>query len=235
MADLKSYIHDIAELVYQENLTSKTIENVIANYGIKSIKDIKLDLIDLLILYISIVLEDFIITENEKKNVSILKRLFKIKEGDFYNNRLSEIERILHIQFYKLYVEEIISEDESVYSFEMQDLFDLGFDQFEAIKRKELCKMDLTQFEKIKKYNIIEDEDYYYVVEAAKIIVRNKLGSISLIQRELKLEYEKANFIMSKLEKLGIVGKFHGLMSRDVKIETLEELQKIFPEIELCA
>ena len=52
--------------------------------------------------------------------------------------------------------------------------------------------------------------------EAARMIVRHQQGSTSLIQRRLKLGYNRAGRIMDQLEKAGIVGPFSGSKARDV-------------------
>lgn len=52
--------------------------------------------------------------------------------------------------------------------------------------------------------------------EAARMVVRHQQGSTSLIQRRLKLGYNRAGRIVDQLEKVGIVGPFSGSKARDV-------------------
>ncbi|MFC2100449.1 DNA translocase FtsK [Bacteroidota bacterium] len=54
--------------------------------------------------------------------------------------------------------------------------------------------------------------------EAARIIVQHQHGSTSLLQRKLKLGYNRAGRIIDQLEAAGIVGPFEGSKARDVKI-----------------
>jgi S-DNA-T family DNA segregation ATPase FtsK/SpoIIIE len=63
--------------------------------------------------------------------------------------------------------------------------------------------------------------------EAAKLIVRHQQGSVSLIQRRLKVGYSRAARIVDELEMAGIVGPFDGSKARAVLIETEEELDNI--------
>ena len=63
--------------------------------------------------------------------------------------------------------------------------------------------------------------------EAARVIVATQQGSTSLLQRKLKLGYNRAGRIIDQLEAAGIVGPFEGSKARDVKIKdeiTLEQI-----------
>ena len=64
-------------------------------------------------------------------------------------------------------------------------------------------------------------------VDSARIIVINQQGSASLLQRKLKLGYNRAGRIVDQLEAMGIIGTFQGSKPRDVlytDIESLDEL-----------
>lgn len=64
-------------------------------------------------------------------------------------------------------------------------------------------------------------------VDSARIIVINQQGSASLLQRKLKLGYNRAGRIVDQLEAMGIIGTFQGSKPRDVlytEIESLDEL-----------
>jgi S-DNA-T family DNA segregation ATPase FtsK/SpoIIIE len=54
--------------------------------------------------------------------------------------------------------------------------------------------------------------------EAARLIVMHQQGSTSLIQRKLKLGYNRAGRIIDQLEAAGIVGPFEGSKAREVLI-----------------
>jgi S-DNA-T family DNA segregation ATPase FtsK/SpoIIIE len=60
--------------------------------------------------------------------------------------------------------------------------------------------------------------------EAAKIVVRHQQGSVSLLQRRLKVGYSRAARLIDELEAAGIVGPFDGSKAREVLIETEAEL-----------
>lgn len=62
--------------------------------------------------------------------------------------------------------------------------------------------------------------------EAAYLIVRTQQASVSMIQRRLKVGYNRAGRIMDELEAAGIVGAFDGSKGRTVKIASEEDLEK---------
>ncbi|MBS1730846.1 MAG: DNA translocase FtsK [Bacteroidetes bacterium] len=63
--------------------------------------------------------------------------------------------------------------------------------------------------------------------DAARLIVQNQIGSTSLLQRRMKLGYNRAGRLMDQLEIAGIVGKNQGSKAREVLIHSENELQEI--------
>ncbi len=62
--------------------------------------------------------------------------------------------------------------------------------------------------------------------EAARLIVHHQIGSTSLIQRRMKLGYNRAGRLMDQLETAGVVGPNQGSKARDVLIKTEMELDQ---------
>ncbi len=62
--------------------------------------------------------------------------------------------------------------------------------------------------------------------EAMKLVVRHQQGSVSLIQRRLKVGYSRAARIIDELEDAGIVGPFEGSKAREVLV-TPEDLETL--------
>ncbi len=60
--------------------------------------------------------------------------------------------------------------------------------------------------------------------DAARLIVQNQIGSTSLIQRRMKLGYNRAGRLMDQLEAAGVVGPNQGSKVREVIIKTDAEL-----------
>ena len=71
----------------------------------------------------------------------------------------------------------------------------------------------------------IEDRDELFE-EAAKVIVVAQQGSASLIQRKLKLGYNRAGRIIDQMEAAGIVGPFEGSKARQVLVPDLSTLEQ---------
>lgn len=62
--------------------------------------------------------------------------------------------------------------------------------------------------------------------QAAEIVVATQQGSTSLIQRKLKLGYNRAGRIVDQLEAAGILGKFEGSKAREVLIKDMLSLEQ---------
>jgi DNA segregation ATPase FtsK/SpoIIIE, S-DNA-T family len=69
----------------------------------------------------------------------------------------------------------------------------------------------------------LEDRDDLFE-EAAKVVVLHQQGSVSLIQRKLKLGYNRAGRIIDQLYAAGVVGPYQGSTARDVLIADEDEL-----------
>ena len=63
--------------------------------------------------------------------------------------------------------------------------------------------------------------------DAARLLVRHQQGSTSLIQRKLKLGYNRAGRLIDQLEAAGIVGPFEGSKAREVLINDEYSLEQL--------
>ncbi|MGB0255466.1 MAG: DNA translocase FtsK 4TM domain-containing protein, partial [Flavobacteriaceae bacterium] len=75
------------------------------------------------------------------------------------------------------------------------------------------------------KENNIEDRDPIFR-EAAEVVVNAQQGSASLLQRKLKLGYNRAGRIIDQLEAAGIVGPFEGSKAREVMFRDVISLHE---------
>ncbi|MCX6273253.1 MAG: DNA translocase FtsK 4TM domain-containing protein [Bacteroidetes bacterium] len=75
----------------------------------------------------------------------------------------------------------------------------------------------------------MEDRDDMFE-EAARLIVQYQQGSTSLIQRKMKLGYNRAGRIMDQLEAAGIVGPPDGSKPREVKIRDMHTLEQFLKD-----
>ncbi|HNQ13342.1 MAG TPA: DNA translocase FtsK 4TM domain-containing protein [Bacteroidia bacterium] len=63
-----------------------------------------------------------------------------------------------------------------------------------------------------------DDRDPLFI-DAARIVVTTQQGSASILQRKLKLGYNRAGRIIDQLEAAGVVGPFEGSKAREVRIK----------------
>jgi len=75
-----------------------------------------------------------------------------------------------------------------------------------------------------KEFSLLERDPLFE--DAARLIVQNQVGSTSLIQRRMKLGYNRAGRLMDQLEAAGVVGGTQGSKARDVLIKTEAELDQ---------
>jgi len=74
--------------------------------------------------------------------------------------------------------------------------------------------------------NNIEERDKLFR-EAAEVLVIAQQGSASLLQRKLKLGYNRAGRIIDQLEAAGVVGPFEGSKARQVNVPTIDALNQL--------
>lgn len=78
----------------------------------------------------------------------------------------------------------------------------------------------------------LSDRDALFA-DAARLIVIHQQGSTSLIQRKMKLGYNRAGRLIDQLEAAGIVGPFEGSKAREVLIPDEHSLEQLLSEIEI--
>ncbi|MFN0036856.1 MAG: DNA translocase FtsK [Saprospiraceae bacterium] len=80
-----------------------------------------------------------------------------------------------------------------------------------------------------KQFSFAEMDDM--LEDAGRLVVETQHGSTSLIQRRMKLGYNRAGRIMDQLEGLGIVGPAEGSKPREVLYYSVDELNRFFAEL----
>jgi S-DNA-T family DNA segregation ATPase FtsK/SpoIIIE len=71
-----------------------------------------------------------------------------------------------------------------------------------------------------------EDRDPLFE-DAARLIIRHQQGSVSLVQRRLKVGYARAGRIVDELEAAGIVGPYDGSKARLVLMDSESDLERV--------
>lgn len=77
----------------------------------------------------------------------------------------------------------------------------------------------------------LEDIDDLFEA-AAKVVVLHQQGSVSLLQRKLKIGYNRAGRIIDQLYNAGIVGPYQGSTAREVYVEDEDELEQLLDELD---
>ncbi|HYK76796.1 MAG TPA: hypothetical protein VEV16_07455 [Daejeonella sp.] len=131
-------MNEIIDFITQESNKVEDLSLILHKHHIENIQDIKIDLLDLLVEYASFILRDNYISASELYDFSALKRIFRIKEGDFMQFKPLEAKEILKQQFIRLYSDHRIDEQEALEKVNLQSLFDLSYDEFEMLMQDEI-------------------------------------------------------------------------------------------------
>lgn len=135
--DLKDYFIEIIK-VLQHDFDPAIFSSILTTNNILNVEDIKLEALDFLISYANFILKDNVITDEENHDFSFLKKIFKIKEGDFKEYKNFQINEILKNEFIKIYADNFVDQVEQTLNLNLQSLFDLSYDEFETIKKDEI-------------------------------------------------------------------------------------------------
>jgi hypothetical protein len=128
--NFENYLGEIVAAISKGEMDKTKFDDILRTHGIGSTADIKSDLLDIILSYINLVLDDDYVTSNEGENVKFLKLFFRIREGDFYKMKYHEIEKLLDRQLEHMYEDNRINTEEALQKVELQELFDLSYDQF---------------------------------------------------------------------------------------------------------
>ncbi len=125
---LSDYLREICFAIVNKSISKESIDEILklnnVNYSIA-----KVDFLHLIIEYIKNILEDDILTITEKENVKFLKILFRIQTGDFYYHNKADIEATIASQLSRIYQDNYINDEEALLKVDLQEIFDLSFDQ----------------------------------------------------------------------------------------------------------
>lgn len=75
-----------------------------------------------------------------------------------------------------------------------------------------------------------EDRDALFD-DAARVLVQHQQGSASLLQRKMKIGYNRAGRLIDQMEEAGIIGPFEGSKARQVLISDLETLEQFLKDL----
>lgn len=129
---------EVVDIMCQKDTKARDIDQSLAKYRNQDADRIKIESIDFMLGYAHYILEDSAITEMEAYDFSALKRVFRIKEGEFLQYRSFQVREILKKEFIRIYSDHFVDRKEELQKVNLQALFDLSYDQFEEMKKDEV-------------------------------------------------------------------------------------------------
>jgi hypothetical protein len=90
-------------------------------------------------------------------------------------------------------------------------------------------KINTSNIDDIADFDLFERDPLFE--DAAKLIVNSQNGSTSLLQRKMKLGYNRAGRLIDQLEAAEIIGPSQGSEPREVLIKTEKELNQILDNL----
>jgi hypothetical protein len=134
--ELSGYLNQVCSSIVEKTISKKKLEEILTNNEI-NYSIAKVDLLHLIFEYIKIVLQDNILTVNEKEDIKLLKLWFGIQPGDFLFHNSSNVENIIAYQLSRIYKDNFITDEEALFKVDLQEIFDLSFDQMNDYSKTE--------------------------------------------------------------------------------------------------
>jgi hypothetical protein len=126
--ELPEYLNEICSHIANRTISKSKVDQILMSHNINS-SIAKVDFMHVILEYIKRTLEDGILTDEEKKNIKFLKVWFSIKPGDFYLHNKLDVEKVITTQLSKMYKDEFINDEEALLKVDLQEIFDLSFDE----------------------------------------------------------------------------------------------------------
>lgn len=137
LLDSKEYkepIKAVLQLIVDNNMYGIERDKVLADYGIRRISDLKEYTLDVFIDYANLCLADDDITEEEYKEMRLLKLYLGIEEGDFSRNeKINAVKDVLVKQINVIYADGKIDYDELLHMDSLQGVFGLSYNEFHKL------------------------------------------------------------------------------------------------------
>ena len=105
------------------------------------------DLLDIILSFTRSCSEDLELTPHELDCVRTLKRLFRIKEGDFLRFRGPDVHEAVSVQLEYVLADGYIERAEDLHLVGLQQVFDLGFDDFTRIAHPDVLELLKKMYE----------------------------------------------------------------------------------------
>ena len=125
---LPEYLQEICIAITKGSITREKVDKILADHSVNH-SVAKVSFLHLIFAYIGISLADDILTDYEKEDIKFLKKLFQIQRGDFYLHNKPDVEKTISLQLSKIYQDNLITKKEAKLKVDIQEIFDLSFDQ----------------------------------------------------------------------------------------------------------
>lgn len=155
-AQRSSAAQSIGRLISEGELGPVAVREVTRHLGEKP-GALREELLDILMLAIREALKDHRLATEERELIGQLKRLFQIREGDFYRLRRSDLQVILQAETRRLLIDEQVDTVEALHQVELQALFDLSYDQYLETTRSEVSVIVDRLIERLTKNSELSD------------------------------------------------------------------------------
>lgn len=130
-------INALLKLVADNKMNMSDLEATLAEFKIKRVTDLKDQLINVVLDYINICIEDNVLTQREMQDFRMLKHFFRIQDGDFIRcHKGQEIKHILIAQLHNIQSDNIVDKTEALMKVDLQEMFGLSYDQFLKIENE---------------------------------------------------------------------------------------------------
>ena len=154
-----SQVDKIIALLVGETPSRKSFDDLCEELGLRHSPSFKEELLDLLLFYIGYCLKDHSLTSDEKSSSRQLKRLFRVKEGDFYKLRRREIKEVLASQVDRILDDKTVNRAEALHQADLQEVFDLSYDQYLELTKEHVRKIVDDLIEKFTADGTVTDEE----------------------------------------------------------------------------
>ena len=147
-------MNGLLNLVVEDKMNSLARNEYLSDLGY-GIDDLKRESLSVIIDFAKSCLTDDYLSEEEMRNIGLLKLFLHIKDGDFMQNgKIEDVKEVLTLQLEKMYQDNKINNDEAISKTKLQELFGLSYDEFldivNVIARESLAKgaylLDLDTF-----------------------------------------------------------------------------------------
>jgi len=134
--ELPKHIKGVITKISEGNITIPEVEKscltFATNYSVA-----KVDFLHFIFEYVRIALKDDILSTEEKQVIGYFKRIFKIIPGDFIFHTNNQVENVIKYQLSRMYSDNYITPEEALLKIDLQELFDLSFDQMNEYSKLE--------------------------------------------------------------------------------------------------